>query len=219
MRHLTLEHDDRGGMIRQFYSQDEYGGVPTCARCMQTFSTFSSLAYHVQYVCMDQRQDLTDLEHRLRVQEALQYARARQLEALANDAPLLAYFHTRCAICAQFCTTVQGLLLHWKSVHTELFVQHEPINDELLTHVIPSNPCAFCGHQFKRYHKCHVLRQLALLLVTDGYQSTNPVPADLTCHICGKAYTTRHGLQQHMQIYHEAEQACHEMDEATFEAH
>ena len=206
-------------MIRQFYSQDAYGGVPTCARCMQTFSTFSSLAYHVQYVCMDQRQDLTDLEHRLRVQEALQYARARQLEALANDAPLLAYFHTRCAICAQFCTTVQGLLLHWKSVHTELFVQHEPINDELLTHVIPNNPSAFCGHHFKRYHICHVLRQVALLLVADGYQSTNPVPADLTCHICGKAYTTRHGLQQHMQIYHEAEQACHEMDEATFEAH
>ena len=217
-RHLTQEHDERSGPIRQFEPQDAAKGVPTCARCHFSFSTHQQLEYHVKYVCLASRQDTEDIEHRVRVQEMLQYARARQVQAMAANAALLAYFYTRCAICQHFCTTVQGLLLHWKTVHTELFMRHESINTELLQMIVPTNPCELCGHTFKQYHKCHLIRQMALLLAADGYQ---PLESNVTlkCEHCGKAYTTRHGLQQHVRIYHAAEQAGQDFDEDTITAH
>ena len=211
-RHLTLEHDERSGLIRQFEPQDAAQGVPTCARCMVQFSTFTQLEYHVKFVCLAHRQDSTEIEHRVRVQEMLQFARARQVQAISANAELLAYFYTRCAICQHFSTTVQGLLLHWKTAHLALFAKHEGINDELLSTIVPTNPCEFCGQTFKQYHKCHLVRQMALLLAADGHQSSTN-PAKLVCEHCGKAYTTRHGLQQHVRIYHEAEQASQELDE------
>ena len=177
------------------------------------------MEYHIKYVCLEHRQDLTDIEHRLRVQEFLQYARARRLQDLAADTRVTAYFHTRCAICNCFCTTVQGLLQHWKTEHTNLFLKHEPVNDELLSILVPTNPCELCGQTFKQYHKCHIVRQLALILVADGYDCPTAPPADLHCEHCGKAYTTRHGLQQHMQIYHDAEQARLEPDAQELEVH
>ena len=74
-RHLTLEHGDRSGPIRQFEHQDAAKGVPTCARCHAQFSTHQQLEYHVTFVCLAPRQDTEDIEHRVRVQEMLQYAR------------------------------------------------------------------------------------------------------------------------------------------------
>ena len=84
--------------------------------------------------------------------------------------------------------------------------------------IVPTNPCEFCGHSFKQYHKCHLVRQMALLLAEDGYQPQELVD-NLACEYCGKAYTTRHGLQQHVQVYHAAEQASQELDEDTITAH
>ena len=183
------------------------------------FYNMDKLQYHVQFVCLVPRQDVTDVEHRLRVQEMLQYARAQQIQALSEDAPLLAHFYTRCVLCNFFCMTVQGLLMHWKTEHADAFKKHEAYNTQLLQQIVPSNPCAFCGLHFKQYHKCHIIRQIALLMVTEGFPVPVSAAGTLLCDFCGKAYTTRHGLQRHMNLYHSAEQAGQKMDPELFDAH
>ena len=45
-------------------------------------------------------------------------------------------------------------------------------------------------------------QNLASVFCADGPELT------LKCHYCGKAYTTKHGLQQHLRRYHMAEEAC-----------
>lgn len=107
--HQTVEHDHRPGALRQFTLQDVQHGVPTCKRCNARFVTFESLNCHVTYVCSATTQDLEDVEHRLRVQELLQFARSQQIQALAAQQDLLTYFHNRCALCSMFCTTTRGL--------------------------------------------------------------------------------------------------------------
>ena len=144
-RHLTLEHDERSGLIRQFEPQDAEQGVPTCARCRVQFSTFTQLEYHVKFVCLAHRQDSTEIEHRVRVQKCSNSPGPIKYRPSVPMLNYLAYFYTRCAICQHFSTTVQGLLLHWKTAHSALFAKHEGINDELLSTIVPTNPCEFCG--------------------------------------------------------------------------
>ena len=110
-RHLTLEHGDRSGALRQCHAFDTRAGLPTCFRCGQRFTTWTRSQYHVQFVCdkswqdpADSREDpVEEVEHRLRVQELLQFASSNLLQALAQKPDLLAYFHTRCSICQHFC--------------------------------------------------------------------------------------------------------------------
>ena len=204
-RHLTEAHGDRSGALRIVTHSDRAGGVPTCSRCHMQFTTHHSLQYHVQFVCMAPRQDIEEVEHRLRVQEMLQYARGQQLQALATDAPLLAYFHHRCALCSFFSATIKGLHMHWQREHPAEFQRHEPVNELLLPLFEHDSPCQLCGISFKQYHKCHIIRQMALLLTHEGHAAAQT--SSLVCKHCGKAYTTRHGLQQHERRYHRAEEA------------
>ena len=109
--------------------------------------------------------------------------------------------------------------MHLKTDHTEEFKQHEPYNKWLLQQCIPSNPCDLCGLHFKQYHQCHLIRQLALLLVKETFPLPPMPESALQCDFCGKVCATKHGLQRHVQVYHAAEQACSEMDPALFDAH
>ncbi|CAL1145226.1 unnamed protein product [Cladocopium goreaui] len=174
------------------------------------FAVQSSLIWEVWHRRGSSREeDLEQVEHRLRIQELLQVARSHQLQALANNAQLLAYFYTRCALCNTFCTTTTGLLQHWKMEHDREFRQHEPFNTALLQACIETNPCQFCGACFKRTHRCHIIRQVALLMVQHGIDmQVSEDATSLTCPYCQKVYTTRHGLQSHVNVYHMAEQAC-----------
>ena len=212
--HLTVEHDDRSGALRLFTMKDIHNGVPTCNRCKTRFVNFESLNYHVTYVCSATTQDLEDVEHRLRVQELLQFARSQQIQALEARPDLLTYFHNTCALCSMFCTTTRGLYVHWQRHHHAEFLQHESVNNDLLQHCSDQSPCKLCGTSFKQYHKCHIVRQMALLLINEGYGNPT-VQSQLACPDCGKVYTTHHGLQQHMRRYHRATQDCSTMDELS----
>ena len=207
-KHLTEAHGHRPGAIRMAGFDDRAGGVPTCGRCMMKFTTYHSLTYHIQFVCMaPKRQEIEEVEHRVRVQELLQYARGQQLQALLADSSLLAYFHNRCALCSYFSITVKGLYMHWQREHSNEFQRQEQVNDILLTKFEHNSPCQLCGTSFKRYHKCHIIRQMALLLTMEGHDAAQE-KSSLVCQHCGKAYTTRHGLLQHERRYHRAEQAA-----------
>ena len=151
---------DRSGALRTVHSRDRMAGLPTCSRCHMQFSTHQRLQYHVQFVCLEIPQDIEEVEHRVRVQEMLQYARGQQLQALAADAQLLAYFHHRCVLCAYFSLTIKGLHTHWQREHPSEFQRHEAVNNILLPSFEHDSPCSLCGISFKRYHKCHIVRQM-----------------------------------------------------------
>ena len=210
-KHLTEVHGNRSGALRTVHSRDRMAGLPTCSRCHMQFSTHQSLQYHVQFVCLEIPQDIEEVEHRVRVQEMLQYARGQQLQALAADAQLLAYFHHRCVLCAYFSLTIKGLHTHWQREHPSEFQRHEAVNNILLPSFEHDSPCSLCGISFKRYHKCHIVRQMALLLTKEGHEAAQ-AQSSLVCKHCGKAYTTRHGLLQHERRYHRAEEAVEEVD-------
>lgn len=216
--HQFVEHDDRSGALRLFQPTDTLSGLPTCQRCNRLFSTYSGLEYHIMYVCPHPQQDLEDVEHRLRVQELIQFARSRQIQALAANQELLSYFHHRCALCSMFCTTPKGLQIHWQRYHHAEFLRHDAVNNELLQHWPSQTPCVLCGTAFKQYHRCHIIRQLALLLVQDGSVATH-IADHLECQECGKVYTTHHGLQQYMRRYHRATQDSSMMDELSIDLH
>jgi len=95
--------------------------------------------------------------------------------------------------------------MHWQREHPAEFQRHEPVNELLLPLFEHDSPCQLCGISFKQYHKCHIIRQMALLLTHEGHAAAQT--SSLVCKHCGKAYTTRHGLQQHERRYHRAEEA------------
>ena len=227
-RHLTLEHGARTGAFRQCHSYDEREGLPTCFRCGQRFTTWTRFQYHVKFVCDSTRQEPADsgedpveeVEHRLRVQELLQFANSNLLQALVQKLELLAYFHTRCSLCQHFCITPRGLLTHFQTMHGDLFRRHEGHNVSLLQAFSLPSPCPLCGIAFKQYHKCILVRQMAMLLTREGQEvpQTGPTEA-ISCPVCFKAYTTKHGLQKHMKEYHRATEDCTSVDATIIDIH
>ena len=217
-RHQTISHGHRPGPIRTVLTSDKRAGLPTCQTCGQRFTTWTRFQYHIQFVCTHTGQDHTDpgeeVEHRLRVQEFLQYACSQQMQALAQRPDLLAYFHTRCCLCQHFCVTARGLLTHLQVAHHELFRNHEAHNNFLLGLCDISSPCPFCGVEYRQYHKCIIVRQLAMLLTRDGHEPPPGIQHDaLTCRFCFKVYTTKHGLQRHLNEYHRATEDYDRVDD------
>ena len=207
-RHCALEHGRRSGLLRHMSDQPT-ATVPTCQRCGMQFSTWHTFTYHTMYVCTQALQEIDQVEHRLRVQELLQYARAHQIAALRHNEAVLQYFLHHCAICGKFHMTHTGLMRHWNDVHSQTYRDHQPALQYYCKHVDVTNPCQLCVVTFAQYHRCIIWRQLAMLLtdqnLTAEYCNVE-ASATLACETCGKAYTTKHGLAQHIQKFHTAQQ-------------
>ena len=222
-RHLTTVHAERSGPLRPIHTTDFDNGIPTCSRCKQHFTTWHGLRQHVQFVCIATGQDAEDpdeeVEHRVRVHELLQYACCLNLEALSMDVELAAYFHTRCGICKFFCNTTKGLLLHFQTAHNDVFRRHEGLNEQLLYRWPLTSPCALCGEPFKQYHKCMLIRQMSMLMTSMGFSTGTDTNEPLTCPVCRKGYSTAHGLQRHLRDYHDAVEACDQLDPETVQTY
>jgi uncharacterized C2H2 Zn-finger protein len=214
-RHSTIDHGQRSGLLRHIFDQPT-AVVPTCNRCGIRFSTWHKFQYHMKFVCTHVPQEIDQVEHRMRVQELLQYARAHQIAALRHNAEVLLYFLHHCAICGKFHTTHTGLMRHWNDEHPQTFRDHQPVLQHYCQHADTSNPCQLCTVTFAQYHKCIIWRQLAMLLtdrqLTAEYCDVE-ASATLVCETCGKVYTTKHGLAQHVQKFHTAQQVLHASDE------
>ena len=211
-RHCTVEHGRRSGLIRPLSTQP-VSDTPTCLRCSMQFSTWHRLHYHLRFVCVADLQEIDQVEHRLRVQELLQLARAHQVAALCQHATLLMYLLHHCVICGKFHMTHTGLMRHWNDDHASTYRNHLPALQYYCDNVELSNPCQFCSTSFAQYHPCIIWRQLAMLLterdLTTEYCDVTAA-ALIVCDICGKAYTTKHGLAQHVQKFHSAQQVLHD---------
>ena len=215
-----MAHGQRSGLIRLTASHPQ-PDTPTCLRCGTKFSTWHRLQYHVQYVCCNDMQEIDQVEHRLRVQELLQFARAHQVAALRHNLAVLTYFMHHCAICGKFHSTVTGLMRHWNDQHHKSYSEHLSVLQYYEAHVDTGNPCCLCSSSFSQYHRCIIWRQLAMLLTelqmtTEFCDVTETV--QLKCEHCGKAYTTRHGLAQHIQKFHKAQQVLNSSNWNSFTA-
>ena len=110
----------------------------------------------------------------------------------------------------------RGLLTHFQTVHGDLFRRHEGHNAYLLNHFSPTSPCPLCGMVFKQYHKCILVRQMAMLLTREGHEVPQDAQTEaLSCPVCYKAYTTKHCLQKHLREYHRATEDCNQLDATT----
>ena len=208
-RHQTIDHGHRPGLIRPYHA-DPQPSVPTCTRCQQTFSSWHSFQYHCQYVCLADRQEIDQVEHRLRLQELLQFANAHQVMDLCQQHQLLAYFQHHCVLCSKFINTHAGLLTHWSGNHAEAYSRHHTALTYFINCVDQYNPCQFCGETFVKQHNCIILRQIAMALTEYDLvqQHCNVTPSNkLQCHHCLKAFASKHGLAQHLRRFHQAEQA------------
>ena len=214
-RHCTIEHGHRSGLLRHMFNQPT-AVVPTCHRCHTKFSTWHKFEYHMKFVCTGALQEIDQVEHRMRVQELLQHARAHQIAALRHNAEALVYFLHHCAICGKFHTTHTGLLRHWNDEHHQTYRDHQPALKYYCQHADTTNPCQLCTVSFAQYHRCIIWRQLAMLLterqLTAEYCDVEAL-ATLVCETCGKVYTTKHGLAQHIQKFHAAQQVLHASDD------
>ena len=219
-RYLTVTHGDRSGMLRTMATQPQLS-TPTCPRCGLYFSSWHTYRYHLQYVCTSSLQEIDQVEHRLRVQELLRFARANQVADLRHNPDLLSYFQHHCAICQKFLSTLTGLMRHWSSAHPQTFKDHVPALNYFCKHVDAGNPCQLCTVAYTKYHRCVINRQLAMVItemqLVELYCDISENP-DLSCRHCGKAYTTQHGLAQHVRRFHEAEEALSDHTWGNFEA-
>lgn len=208
-RHQTIIHGQRPGLIRPSHV-DPQPTVPTCPRCHKTFGTWGTFRYHQQYVCLDDLQEVDQLEHRLRIQELLQYANAHQVMDLCQQYQLLAHFQHHCVLCSKFINTHAGLLTHWSGQHADAYSRHHTALLYFTNCIDQDNPCQFCGESFVKQHHCIVLRQIAMYLTEHDLvqQHCNATPMEkLQCIHCLKAFATKHGLAQHLRRLHRAEQA------------
>ena len=219
-RHCTIDHDNRSGLLRHMFQQPP-ADTPTCLRCGAWFSTWHRYQYHTKFVCIAELQETEQVEHRLRVTELLQYARAHQVAALRHNAAVLLYFLHHCAICGKFHTTHTGLMRHWNDEHPQSYRDHQPVLQFYCQHVETSNPCQLCSISFAQYHRCIIWRQLSMLLTEKNLTAEYcdvAATAPLVCDTCGKVYTTKHGLAQHVQKFHNAQQVLHDNNWNRFTA-
>ena len=221
-RHQTLEHEHRTGLLRCLRPIDVKDGVPTCQRCGAIFSTWFGLKHHIQYVCTHPLQADNDVEHRLRVQEYLHLVRGYNLVALSQKPEVCIHFQQRCILCGRFVTSQKGMLQHWNDDHTTHFQAHGQWYDYLHQMLPQQTPCMLCGVNFKREHRCLILRQYALYLAFTGEQI--PVQNAMTqhtfsCKQCCKVFTTKHGLQQHLRNHHKALEDGTLLSADKFDAH
>ena len=129
-------------------TNDAAHGLPTCSHCQQQFANWASFRYHVEYVCSaaPDRQDrdgqLSDLEHRLRVTELIQYSNDINLQALTQHHDVLQYFKTHCVMCGVVQRSDRGMLLHWATEHASIYQRHGDMLRLLHAQHPVASPCA-----------------------------------------------------------------------------
>ena len=207
-RHLTTLHGRFARQIRQCAPADMSEGLPTCKRCLLSFTTWASFRYHIQYVCIHalfQDEAAEEHEHRLRVAEFMQFSNAANSQALIDHPELLAYFLNRCILCRMFQLTPRAMLLQLSTEHAEIFTQHGHAVDTIHKVCQVQSPCELCGQCVRQQHYCVILGRAAMCATTRAPPCTShgTTPTVLfTCDFCRKAYVTRHGLRDHIQKYH-----------------
>ena len=205
-RHWKQQHDVRPGQLKQVHFQDSLQGLPTCSHCHASFTTWANFRKHIQLACCsaNQAEQAADLEHRLNVVQFLHYSNSANFQALAEQHDLLRYMRSHCILCGRHVMSTRGMFTHWSTDHADFYRQHGKALGTVLQGIPQTSPCALCGCQFSRTHRCVIHSQIAMHMVSTMPQALADQHDDAlhVCDICQKAYVTKHGLRQHIQRYH-----------------
>ena len=212
-RHCTRVHGIREGAYRVMHSShDSLSGVPTCARCHKSFTSWKNLQRHVETVCLlPPVQDLQNLQEFRAHQKTFARFAGTGLDNLPAQDELLTKFRNRCAVCNQFVTSDKYMKIHWKTEHADAFIAHDELYADLVKQGLPlqkdAEPCTFCDKATKSvHHDCILLRNLAMLGASNDLQDRpiHSTPDRLfPCSHCDRKFLTHNGLQMHLQKKHE----------------
>ena len=125
-RHWKQQHDVRPGQLQQVQINDSLHGLPTCAYCHATFTTWANFRKHIQFACCGapQAEHAADLEHRLNVVQFLHYSNGAHFQALADQHDLLRYMRSHCILCGKHAMSVRGMFTHWSTDHADTYRLH-----------------------------------------------------------------------------------------------
>ena len=212
-RHCTRVHGIREGAYRVMNpSHDSLSGVPTCARCHKSFTSWRNRQRHIEAVCLlSPAQDLQNLQEFRAHQKTFARFAGTGLDNLPAQNELLTKFRNRCAVCNQFVTSDKYMKIHWKTEHADAFITHDELYADLVKQGLPlqkeAEPCTFCAKATKSvHHDCMLLRNLAMLGASNDLQDRpiHSTPDRLfPCSHCDRKFLTHNGLQMHLQKKHE----------------
>ena len=207
-QHITKIHGERTGQLRVFNPSDLYKGLPTCARCLESFTTWDRVKYHVEFCClMPLLQDTEDAFQQLQSRFA-NYG--DDPAALSEEASLCQHFCHHCSICNQFMGQQRTLQHHWRTCHPTEFSMLQNGYEDLVIRVSFTAPCQYCNTETKpgTSHVCKLLQNLTMVGLDHGAHDESPnynvIPqAPYPCPHCSVAFRTKHGRAMHISRHHE----------------
>eukprot|EP00438_Fugacium_kawagutii_P018546 Skav204351 [mRNA] locus=scaffold3936:141329:147985:- [translate_table: standard] len=225
-RHMSHAHGLQvRRTIRGNPGQFAVDGLPHCAHCNRTFSTWRTFETHLERNCCSWT--LQDGFHNLPMQtkpdgiqaKDLEYLRGKsfgsrllhlidnkQWHNLQHDRELLDFLLHHCALCGFWFERTQQYMTHVRHRHPRLLPHCLSKSTQLTDQVSGHRPCLHCGGTFHTSHLCVVDTQVALLYV-NGAQTApgcNPqgLASRLQCELCSEVFITTQELQHHLSFEH-----------------
>ena len=207
-QHLTKTHGERTGQIRVFNPLDLHNGLPTCARCKESFTTWDRAKYHIEFCCKMPLLQATDDEF-LQLQTRLANY-GDDPDALSAEATLCQHFCKHCSICNQFLDHHRTLQHHWRTCHPAEWTMLQTGYADLVHQVSFTSPCQYCNMEVKpeSNHVCKLLQNLTMVGLVHGAHDETPNYSDIPqapypCPHCSVAFRTKHGRAMHISRHHE----------------
>ena len=206
------------------------GGLPQCAFCFQSFTTWRKFQHHLDRQCCqvrpcdrgmnldallreEEEQRIMRLHQRLTpALQAKSYGDAlvqtvmnRDWNGLADLRQACEALSTQCVICDFHFSRPQDLHVHLR-VHHHKWIHHTFTKASQMCKGYASNsPCRYCSKSFRHAHACPVLTQVALLylyLPSENGIPDLPPAAALRCEVCGLRADNMDDLHQHLASVH-----------------
>ena len=207
-QHLTKIHGERTGQLRVFNPSDLYKGLPTCARCRESFTTWDRVRYHIEFCCLMPLMQVTGEEFLQLQSRFANYG--DDPAALTAEPALCQHFCKHCSICNQYLGNQRSLQHHWRTCHPTEWSSMQSGYEDIVQQVTFTTPCQYCQvePQSETSHVCKVLQNLTMVGLAHGAQDVSPDPRDIPqapypCSYCTVAFRTKHGRAMHIRRHHE----------------
>lgn len=226
-RHCTVVHHcTQQATIPIDFSRMAVEGLPTCSRCLQTFTTWRQFCIHVRRPCSQvssyHPQEGVVVPPRSRgfqmsdpMHPALQFLQSHvhgsfildavhreDWDGLAQHRDVCEFLATHCVLCGAFANRPQTLNAHHRQHHHQHFAEAVMTGQRLTRTNTEPPSCHWCSRDFARTHTCNVFTQIAVMqrLLTPLASSPR---SPLTCRHCGESFDTSQLLSAHLRSKHQ----------------
>ena len=230
-RHQTQAHGQPQFRTRMGHTMScAIGGLPQCAFCFQSFTTWRKFQHHLDRQCCqvrpcdrgmnldalfreEEEQRILRLHQRLTAvlqtkaygDELIRTVVQRDWNGLADLRSACEALSTQCVVCDFHFNRPQDLHSHLR-IHHNKWVGHTFTKASQMCKGYASNsPCRYCTKSFRHSHACTVLTQVAMLylyLPSENGNPEMPPEAALRCEVCGLRADTIEDLHRHLASVH-----------------